>query len=99
MQHRKNSLKKSAVKTVQVKVGSKSVNKSYVKRYKKYFAKSNVGRKVSVKKPSKGSGRHGKHPESFYLSLYAKIFNIVHKNTCVWELIPLLLAIITTENE
>ena len=45
----KGSLKGSKVKTVQVKVGSKSQNKKYVKNYKKIFTKSNAGKKVTVK--------------------------------------------------
>ena len=45
----KGSLKGSKIKTVQVKVGSKSVNKKFVKKYKKIFTKSNAGRKVTVK--------------------------------------------------
>ena len=42
-------LKGSKIKTVQVKVGKKSVNKTYVKKYKKLFTKKNAGRKVKVK--------------------------------------------------
>lgn len=42
-------LKGSKIKTVQVKVGKKSVNKTYVKKYKKIFTKKNAGRKVKVK--------------------------------------------------
>lgn len=45
----KGSLKSSKVKTVQVKVGSSKVNKTYVKKYKKIFTKSVAGRKVTVK--------------------------------------------------
>ena len=45
----KNSLKGSKVKTIQVKVGKKSVNKKYVKKYKKFFTKKNAGRKVKIK--------------------------------------------------
>ena len=45
----KGCLKGSKIKTVQVKVGKKSVNKTYVKKYKKIFTKSNAGRKVKVK--------------------------------------------------
>ena len=45
----KNSLKGSKVKTIQVKVGKKSLNKKYVKKYKKYFTKKNAGRKVKIK--------------------------------------------------
>lgn len=45
----KGCLKSSKVKTVQVKVGSKSQNKKYVKSYRKIFTKSNAGRKVKVK--------------------------------------------------
>ena len=45
----KGSLKNSRVKKVQVKVGSKKINKRFVKKYKKIFAKKNSGRKVAVK--------------------------------------------------
>ena len=45
----KGSLKGSKVKTIKVKVGSKKVNKQYVKKYKKIFTKKNAGKKVSVK--------------------------------------------------
>ena len=45
----KGSLKGSSVKTVKVKVGSKKVNKTYVKKYKKIFTKGNAGKKASVK--------------------------------------------------
>lgn len=45
----KNALKGSKVKTVKVKVGNKSVNKQYVKIYKKFFTKKNCGKKVKVK--------------------------------------------------
>ena len=45
----KGSLKGSKIKTVQVKVGKKKVNKQYVKKYKKIFTKKNAGRKVVVK--------------------------------------------------
>ncbi len=45
----KKSLKGSKIKTVQVKVGKKSANKKFVKKYKKIFTKKNAGKKVSVK--------------------------------------------------
>jgi len=45
----KNSLKGSKVKTVKVKVGSKKINKKYVKKYKKIFTKKNAGKKVTTK--------------------------------------------------
>jgi len=45
----KNSLKGSKVKTVKVKVGSKKLNKKYIKKYKKFFTKKNAGKKVKVK--------------------------------------------------
>ena len=45
----KGSLKGSKVKTVKVKVGKRSVNKKYVKKYKKIFTKKNCGKKVKVK--------------------------------------------------
>ena len=45
----KGSLKGSKIKTVNVSVGKKSVNKKYVKSYKKIFTKTNAGKKVTVK--------------------------------------------------
>ena len=45
----KGALKGSKVKLVQVKVGSKKDNKTYVKKYKKIFTKKICGRKVKVK--------------------------------------------------
>lgn len=42
------SLAGSKVKTVKVRVGGKEANRTYVKKYKKIFAKKNSGRKVSV---------------------------------------------------
>ena len=45
----KGCLKGSKVKTVQVKVGSKTLNKKYVKKYKKVFTRKNAGKKVTVK--------------------------------------------------
>ena len=45
----KGAFKNSKVKTLQVKVGSKKVNKKFVKTYKKIFTKKNAGRKVKVK--------------------------------------------------
>ncbi|MGI6535229.1 MAG: DUF5722 domain-containing protein [Eggerthellaceae bacterium] len=42
-------LKKSSVKTVKVKVGSKKTNRTYVKQYKKTFKKAWSGKKVTVK--------------------------------------------------
>ena len=45
----RKSLKGSSVKTVVVRIGSKKVNKTYVKKYKKFFTKKNFGRKVKVK--------------------------------------------------
>ena len=45
----KGSLTGSGIKTVQIKVGSKKVNKQYVKKYKKIFTKANAGKKVTVK--------------------------------------------------
>lgn len=45
----KGSLKGSKVKTVQVKIGSKKINKTYVKKYKKIFTKKIAGKKVTVK--------------------------------------------------
>ncbi|MDO4176686.1 MAG: hypothetical protein Q4D99_04320 [Bacillota bacterium] len=46
----KGSLKGSKVRTVKIKVGSKALNKNYVKRYKPFFAKSNSGKKVRVRR-------------------------------------------------
>ena len=45
----KGSLKGSKVKTVRVNVGNKSKNKSFVKKYKRIFTKTNAGRKVKIK--------------------------------------------------
>ena len=45
----KGSLKGSKVKTVKVQVGSKKINKKYVKKYKKFFTKKNAGKKAKVK--------------------------------------------------
>ena len=45
----KGCLKGSKIKTVQVKVGSKSQNKKTVKSYKKIFTKANAGKTVIVK--------------------------------------------------
>ncbi len=46
----KGSLKSSKIKTVKVKVSTgKKTNKSYLKKYKKYFTKTNAGRKVTIK--------------------------------------------------
>ena len=45
----KGALKGSKVKTIQVKVGSKKVNKTFVKAYKKIFTKKNAGKKVTLK--------------------------------------------------
>ena len=45
----KGSLTGSKVKTIQVKVGKKSVNKQYIKKYKKVFTKNNAGKKVALK--------------------------------------------------
>ena len=45
----KGSLKSSKVKTVRIKVGSKKLNKKYLKRYKKIFTRKNAGRKVTLK--------------------------------------------------
>ena len=45
----KNSLKGSKIKTVKVRVGSKKLNKKYVKKYKKIFRKKNSGKKVKIR--------------------------------------------------
>ena len=39
----------SVVKRIKVSVGSKKANKTYAKKYKKIFKRSNSGRKVKVK--------------------------------------------------
>lgn len=44
----KGSLKGSKVTKVKVNVGKKSLNKTYAKKYKKIFTKSNAGKKVTV---------------------------------------------------
>ena len=47
----KDSLKGSKVKTVRVRITKKKaskINRTYVKKYKKYFTKKNAGRKVTV---------------------------------------------------
>ena len=45
----KGSLRGSKVKTIQVKIGSKSVNKKYVTKYTKIFTKKNSGMIVTIK--------------------------------------------------
>lgn len=45
----KKSLKGSKVKIIQVKIGSKKVNKQFAKKYKKIFTKAVAGAKVTVK--------------------------------------------------
>ncbi|MBQ6439900.1 MAG: CHAP domain-containing protein [Mogibacterium sp.] len=45
----KGCLKGSKIKTIQVKVGTKKQNQTYVKKYKKFFTKANAGKKVIVK--------------------------------------------------
>ena len=45
----KGAFKGSKVKTVKVQVGKKSMNKKFVKKYKKIFTKKNAGRKATVK--------------------------------------------------
>ncbi len=49
----KGSLRGSTVKTVELSVGSKKKNKSFVKKYKKFFTKKNAGKKAKVKVKSK----------------------------------------------
>lgn len=44
----KNAFKGAKVTKVKVNVGSKKLNKKYVKKYKKIFTKKNVGKKVKV---------------------------------------------------
>ena len=45
----KGSLKSSRIKKIYVKVGKKSVNRKYIKKYKKIFTKKNAGKAVKVK--------------------------------------------------
>ncbi len=45
----RGSFKDSKVKRVKVKVGSKKMNKKFVKKYRKIFTKKNAGRKVKVR--------------------------------------------------
>ena len=45
----KGSLKGSSVKTIKVKVGAKSLNKKFAKKYKKFFTKANCGKKAKIK--------------------------------------------------
>ena len=45
----KGALKGSGVKTVKIKVGKAKANKTYAKKYKKFFTKANCGKKVKVK--------------------------------------------------
>ncbi|MCR5542637.1 MAG: hypothetical protein K6F55_00685, partial [Eubacterium sp.] len=44
----KKSLKGSKVKKIQVKVGNKKLNKTFIKKYKKIFTKKNAGKKVKI---------------------------------------------------
>ena len=44
----RDCLKSSKVSKILVKIGSKKVNASYVKKYKKYFTKANAGKKAAV---------------------------------------------------
>ena len=43
------SLKGSKIKTLKIKIGTKTVNKKFVKNYKNIFTKANAGKKVTVK--------------------------------------------------
>ncbi len=48
----KKSLKNSKIKNIKVRIVKKASNKTnntYIKKYKKFFTKGNVGRKVTVK--------------------------------------------------
>ena len=45
----RGALKGSKIKTIQVKVGKKSLNKKYLKNYKKIFTKKNAGKKATIK--------------------------------------------------
>ncbi|MDO4859397.1 MAG: DUF6273 domain-containing protein [Bacillota bacterium] len=45
----KGCLKGSAIRTIKVKVGTKTLNKKYIKKYKKIFTKRNTGKKATVK--------------------------------------------------
>ena len=42
-------MKSSKVKTVSVRVGTKSDNAKYLKRYKKFFTKAVLGKAVKIK--------------------------------------------------
>ena len=44
----KGALKGSKIKTGQVKIGKRSVNVKYIKKYKKFFSRKNSGRKIKV---------------------------------------------------
>ena len=44
----KAALKSSKIKKIKVKVGSKKMNKKFVKKYKKFFTKKNAGKKVKI---------------------------------------------------
>lgn len=46
----KKSLQGSSVKTIKVNTVNKKLSKSFVKKYKKFFTKSNCGKKVKVKR-------------------------------------------------
>ena len=48
LRSKKKTLKGSKIKTIQVKVGKKSVNRKYVKKYKKIFTRKNAGKKAKV---------------------------------------------------
>ena len=45
----RNCLKGSTVKTIQVKLGTKKLNGTYIKKYKAWFTKAHAGRKAAVK--------------------------------------------------
>lgn len=45
----KGALTGSKIKTVKVSVGTKKLNRTYLKKYKKIFTKKNAGRKASIK--------------------------------------------------
>ena len=44
----KNSLQGSKIKTIRIKVGKKTIDREFVKKYRKIFTRKNVGKKVTV---------------------------------------------------
>jgi len=45
----KGSLKGSKINKIQIRLGKASLNKKYIKKYKKIFSKKNAGKKVTIK--------------------------------------------------